>query len=224
VKPTQNLNDLEKEQEKNKDRLSYDNSSDSGLPKSPKSRDPLAIGVFFVLIFALIVSSFFIIKNVKIYLDKQVPSELNKTKKISPETYIKQWIKGVYDRGIAELKRVGAEKKKGVVLDETAGLEWYAGPDRDTNWRQAKYWVENLKVAGGGWRMPTRYELQTLYQKDAGTRNMTPLLKTTGWWVWSGETGGSSSAWYFGFGLGNGHWNDRDDSHNTRGFAVRSRR
>ena len=87
----------------------------------------------------------------------------------------------------------------GVVYDKKTGLEWFAGPDRDTTWNEAKAWVESLNVAGGGWRMPTREELKTLYQKGAGTRNMTPLLKTTGWWVWSGETRDSSSAWGFHF-------------------------
>ena len=86
----------------------------------------------------------------------------------------------------------------GVVYDKETGLEWYAGPDRDTNWNEAKSWVENLTIVGGGWRMPTWKELKTLYIKGEGGRNMTPLLKTTGWWVWSGKTKGSSSAWLHG--------------------------
>jgi hypothetical protein len=47
--------------------------------------------------------------------------------------------------------------------------------------------------------LPTRKELKTLYQKDAGTHNMTPLLKTIETWVWSDETKGLSSAWSFNF-------------------------
>jgi hypothetical protein len=80
----------------------------------------------------------------------------------------------------------------GVVYDKNSGLEWYAEPDRDTNWYEANSWVENLKVAGGSWSMPTRYELYALFQKGAGSENMTPLLKITGWYVWSGETWDSS--------------------------------
>ena len=72
----------------------------------------------------------------------------------------------------------------GTVEDTKTGLEWYAGPDKNTSLREAKSWVENLTVADGGWRMPTRKELQTLYKKGAGGRNMTPLLKTTGWDIW----------------------------------------
>ena len=115
----------------------------------------------------------------------------------------------------------------GVVYDKNTGLEWYAGPDRHTNWNEAKRWVESLNVSGGGWRMPTRDELKTLYQKGAGTLNMTPLLKKTGWFVWSGETKGSLSAWGFNFLLsGYGSWYFRDGSSiiGRRGFAVRFRR
>ncbi|UCD30893.1 MAG: DUF1566 domain-containing protein [Desulfobacterales bacterium] len=112
----------------------------------------------------------------------------------------------------------------GVVHDKKTGLEWYAGPDRATNWNEAKEWVENLNVAGGSWRMPTREELRTLYKNGAGVRNMTPLLKTTGWGVWSGETRDSSSAWGFDFSQGLERWFSQDISYNERGFAVRSRK
>ena len=111
----------------------------------------------------------------------------------------------------------------GVVYDKNTGLEWLAGPDGNTTWNEARSWVNNLTV-GGGWRMPTRKELKALYQKGAGTRNMTPLLETTGWWVWSGETRGSSAAWGFYFSHGREYWRLRRCANNLRGFAVRSRR
>ena len=108
--------------------------------------------------------------------------------------------------------------------DKNTGLEWYVGPDRRTNWNNAKSWVESLNVADGDWRMPTREELKTLYKKGAGTRNMTALLKTTGWRVWS-ESRSSSSAWYFGFSSDGKYFGTRNYSLNgLRGFAVRSRR
>jgi hypothetical protein len=123
----------------------------------------------------------------------------------------------------AETTRLKALESE-VFYDKNTGLEWLAGPDRNTNWTEAKKWVESLNVAGGGWHMSTRKELKTLYKKRAGERNMTPLLKTTGWWVWSGETLGSSSAWSFNFSFGFEDWYSRDASYNFRGFAVRSRR
>ena len=113
--------------------------------------------------------------------------------------------------------------RNGVVLDTKTGLEWVAGPNRDMTWDEAKSWAIRLAVGGAGWRMPTKDELQTLYQKGLGTRNMTPLLMTTGWWVWSGNKKGAYTAWGFVFVNKNWFLGDRDASLDRRGFAVRSR-
>ena len=111
----------------------------------------------------------------------------------------------------------------GVVKDTKTGFEWLAGPDKETTWNEARASAEQLKVDGGGWRMPTKEELKTLYQKGVGTSNLTPLLKTTGQWVWSRETKDSSLAWAVGFFHSDENWFVRDSAHSTRGFAVRSR-
>ena len=67
-----------------------------------------------------------------------------------------------------------------IYYDKNTGLEWLAGPDKPTNWYDAKKWVESLTaVAGGGWRMPTMEELRTLYQKREKC-NIQPVFKTTG--------------------------------------------
>ena len=112
----------------------------------------------------------------------------------------------------------------GAVKDTRTGLEWVVGPDRDMTWDQARAWVQGLQIPGGGWRMPTVAEIKALYEKGKGDCNITPLLKTTGWGVWSGETKGSSSAWYFSCDVGIGGWYGRDYSSGGRAFAVRSRR
>jgi len=113
----------------------------------------------------------------------------------------------------------------GVVRDTQSDLEWYAGPDKSTGWDDAKIWVTGLKIDAGGWRMPTRVELKGLYQKGAGSRNMTSLLETTGWCVWSVETSGQQGAFFLDFGNGLEDRVDRSDIPiNKRGFAVRSRR
>ena len=84
----------------------------------------------------------------------------------------------------------------GVIEDALTGLEWVTGPDQDTDYTQAEQWVAGNKAAGGGWRMPTRKELQTLYQANIGGRNMDPVFKTSGWYVWA-EPRDASSAWVF---------------------------
>ena len=71
--------------------------------------------------------------------------------------------------------------ENGIVYDKKANIEWLAGPDKDVTWDGAKAWAESLSVGGGGWRMPTEDELKSLYKKGAGSRNMSPLLKTSGW-------------------------------------------
>ncbi len=117
-----------------------------------------------------------------------------------------------------------------VVRDTKTGLEWVAGPGKDTNWDEAKRWVENLKVAGGGWRMPTIEELVTLYEPGRGSRNMTPLLKISGWYVWSGETKenidleGSLLARPLKFHYGGSSWSPSSHSYPFRAFAVRNQR
>ena len=72
----------------------------------------------------------------------------------------------------------------GIVVDIETDREWIAGPDTDTTWDEAKSWVNKVSVDGGGWRMPTMFELKSLFQRGMGTRHMTPYLKTTGWFLW----------------------------------------
>lgn len=114
--------------------------------------------------------------------------------------------------------------ENGVVYDEKTGLEWIVGPDKDTNWYDAQSWVESQTLGEKRWRMPTLDELKTLFKKGDSSRNMTPLLKTTGWWVWSGETEGSTSAWFFCFDDGFELVYNRQTFRNLRAFAVRSRK
>lgn len=117
----------------------------------------------------------------------------------------------------------------GVVRDTQNGIDWYAGPDKNTDWEDAKSWVAYLMVDGGGWRMPTRSELKSLYQKGIGPRNITSLLETTGWWIWSGETGYNntlitSGIWALDLSDGRELLDRRSNSIYKRAFAVRSRK
>jgi len=115
---------------------------------------------------------------------------------------------------------VYAAYANGVVRDTSTGLEWKAGPDKNMNWNEARSWVESL---GSDWRMPTTDELKTLYKEGKGDRNMTSLLKTTAWFVWSGEQEGPSDARNFNFGRGDWLWDNCAFSNSLRAFAVRSR-
>lgn len=82
-----------------------------------------------------------------------------------------------------------------VVYDKSIGLEWYAGPDEDFTWDDAKRWISSLNNKGGKWRLPKTDELKALYQKGFGNRNMTSLLETTGWFLWSVDVEGRRFAY-----------------------------
>jgi len=110
----------------------------------------------------------------------------------------------------------------GMITDGQTKLEWVVGPDKDTNYSQAMQWVASCALAGGGWRMPTRVELKTLYQQGVGERNIDPAFKITGTWVWA-EPRDSSSAFSFHFYYGRDTANRRDFSVDARVFGVRSR-
>jgi hypothetical protein len=111
---------------------------------------------------------------------------------------------------------------EGVIRDSRTDLEWVVGPDRDTNYPQAEQWVANCTVMGGGWRMPTRQELITIYQQEWWGMKLDSVFKTTGYYVWA-EPSDSSSAWYFDFFRGGDILEDRFNSYRGRGFGVRSR-
>jgi len=106
------------------------------------------------------------------------------------------------------------------VYDLITGLEWIAGPGRNMSWDEAKKWADGLEIDGGGWRMPTRKELETLYQEGKGKRNMTRLLETEAWWVWTAETDDSVSSSLFDFSRGTRDWSSR----RPRAYAVRARK
>ena len=116
-----------------------------------------------------------------------------------------------------------AKYKSGVIYDTHTNLEWYPGPDQKTSWEDAHAFAMNLRVAGGGWRMPTKKELKTLYDVGDGIDNITPFLKNSGYWVWAGQAKEVSSVWIFSFSYGGEGWPGRPPLSGGRGFAVRKR-
>ena len=108
--------------------------------------------------------------------------------------------------------------KNGIVYDKSTGLEWIAGPDMYMGGIEAESWIQRLGIDGGGWRMPSSRELKGLYKPGAGTMNMTPLLDTSGWWIWSSVVGGFS----FFTGIYNSYCPRCQND--GRAFAVRSRK
>jgi len=121
--------------------------------------------------------------------------------------------------GPAVIRSIRFQKEGAIIVDRSTNLEWRVGPDNGTDWNDAGDWVESL---GGSWRMPTRAELQELY--DAGIREDDwGLFENGGYFVWSSEVRDSSSAWGFSFYHCYEYWIPRDFDNNLRAFAVRPR-
>jgi hypothetical protein len=121
--------------------------------------------------------------------------------------------------------------KEDVITDLKTGFEWYVGPDRNMNWNESRAWVQSLSVAGSGWRMPNRKELNGLYQKGAGKINIDPIFKISGRFVYSGDTKLVQSPWGsealdFDFRHGEEGWISYTGHRGagSRAFAVRSRK
>lgn len=114
---------------------------------------------------------------------------------------------------------------EGAIDDPTAGLQWLRASEQgNMTWDQANSYVQNSTLAGGGWRLPTRAELKSLYSRLSSLGGKEVFINS-GWWVWSSELKDSSNAWYFGFDSGDGYWFSRDNSYShNRVLAVRSRR
>jgi hypothetical protein len=112
----------------------------------------------------------------------------------------------------------------GVVYDTESGLEWYAGPDLGTSWEEAQIWVIGLDFLGGGWRMPTRGELDSLRHVGDGVNNITYLLVNSGYWIWAGQTEDASTRWIFSFSYGGEGWSGQPPADGGRALAVRRRK
>jgi len=91
---------------------------------------------------------------------------------------------------------VSSEK---VITDRKTGLQWLIGSSG--TWDMADDWASSLQVDGGGWRLPSLKELETIYYDDRkqavfadGKVNIEPIFLTTGNFfetaaliVWSNE-------------------------------------
>ncbi|MDI9561900.1 MAG: DUF1566 domain-containing protein [Pseudomonadota bacterium] len=88
----------------------------------------------------------------------------------------------------------------GIIMDSQLGLQWAPATDQPMNWFKAKKYTQNLSLGGGGWRLPTRPELKSIYNKSM-KGNADPAFHINDNWVWTSETRGKS-AWLFNFAFG----------------------
>jgi len=115
----------------------------------------------------------------------------------------------------------------GVIYDSQLGLEWAPSNGQVLNHYQAEGYARGLSLAGGGWRLPTREELKSLYDKSK-PGNVDPVFGVGDMWVWTSELWNETTlpcAVGFYFYDGQEKAGDRDNSkrqNNRRALAVRS--
>lgn len=122
------------------------------------------------------------------------------------------------------------------IKDQQTNLEWFVGPDRNITWYEAMEWTASLDNCGGGWRMPSIREIQTLYNPawTAGTGYFTggryfpahihPVFKAIGGgsWVWS-DVQNNSNARSFNLNQGKAvEYPATNTTYSTRAFAVKN--
>jgi hypothetical protein len=92
----------------------------------------------------------------------------------------------------------------GTVKDLSTGLVWQrAASDLQLTWAEAKLACEGLPTAGGGWRMPSMSELQSIIDEsqadpaiDAAAFPDTP---SEGFWAATPLAGSTTAAWFVSF-------------------------
>ena len=89
------------------------------------------------------------------------------------------------------------------VLDSRTGFTWQRTTDgKDYTWQQAKDYCAALALAGGGWRLPTKLELEKLFERGKRpTIDETAFPGTPTEWFWSATPfqHSSSGAWGVNF-------------------------
>ncbi|MCX5705787.1 MAG: tetratricopeptide repeat protein [Candidatus Omnitrophica bacterium] len=111
----------------------------------------------------------------------------------------------------------------GVIYDSQLGLEWAPSNGQVLNHNQAEGYARGLSFAGGGWRLPTRDELKSLYDKTK-PGNVDPVFGVGNMGVWTSELyneiPSNPCAVFFNFSKGGEYAHTNTFTHNV--LAVRS--
>lgn len=128
----------------------------------------------------------------------------------------------------AQAERAARDEAAGFWTDPGTGLMWMKKDNgSDVSWQQAVDYCRNLQLAGHhDWRLPTRDELDAIYESDADVNgwHVKGNLHMSGWqWGSSQESAFDCKAWFVKF---DDHGSQcpflPSYSSNTRALCVRS--
>ena len=150
------------------------------------------------------------------------------TAKVREEIYkFEYWVEQENLKKDLRKERGRFSLEDGVVYDSQLGLEWAPSGGQVLNHYQAEGYARDLSLAGGGWRLPTREELKSLYDKTK-PGNVDPVFGVGDKWVWTSELWNEASmpgavGFYFYDGEVKGGDRENISRHNNRrALAVRS--
>ncbi len=134
---------------------------------------------------------------------------------------MKKEIKDLYGRlPDAPVASRFADNGNGTITDKDSNLDWLKEDDgKKRTWQEAKDYCESLKLAGGGWRMPTRLELESILDFTRCNPAIDPIFTNTkSYYYWSSTPYAydSGGAWNVGFGSGVVDWGGVDGSYCVR--------
>lgn len=106
------------------------------------------------------------------------------------------------------------------VFDQDTSLTWQRHPDDVVRtWDDAVSYCTNLTVAGGGWRLPTQAELNTLIDeaRENPAIDQTAFPSTASDFFWSSQDANdSTSAWKLEFGVGTSYTTAKSEGNRVR--------
>ncbi|MBN2243575.1 MAG: DUF1566 domain-containing protein [Acidobacteria bacterium] len=94
------------------------------------------------------------------------------------------------------------QDKTGTWEDADTGLLWTTrDSDSEMNWDQANNYCKNLDLEGrSDWRLPTRAELKSLYDRSLKKQfKIKGPIELGGASIWSADVNNSGDAWSFNF-------------------------
>ena len=88
---------------------------------------------------------------------------------------------------------------EGVIQDPRTGLEWAPVPLMFVNYDSAATYAKYLRLAGGGWRLPTVDELKDLYESGQRGCGLDLAFENRYPKVWSSDPKSMSKQWVVKF-------------------------
>ena len=108
----------------------------------------------------------------------------------------------------------------GTVYDTRTQLTWQQAVDPGTyNWAAAVTYCAELSLAGSGWRLPTKLELESIVDDTRNNPALDPIAFPTNSdsiWTSTPDAGDSSRTWYVLFNTGNSSTNGRTSAIRVR--------